>query len=57
VVAGNLLLVAMRMYGTPSDTVRKSVEAMPFADPIDDRVGRLDVVISACDVRNQGGRF
>jgi hypothetical protein len=46
VVAGDLLLVAMRMDGTPSDTVRKSVDAMPLADPIDGRVGRPDTVVA-----------
>jgi len=45
-VARNLLLVAMRMDGTPSNAVRKSVEAMPFADPIDGRVGRPDAVVA-----------
>ena len=36
-VAGNLLLVAVRVYGAPSDAVRESVEAMPLADPMDGR--------------------
>ena len=47
VVAGNLLLVPVRMDGAPSDAVRKSVEAMPLADPVDGRVGRLDVVVAS----------
>ena len=46
VVAGNLLLVAMRMNCTPSHPVRKSVEAMSLADPIDGRVGRPDAVVA-----------
>ena len=45
VVAGNLLLVAMRVYGASADSVRKPGHAMALADPIDRGIRALDVVI------------
>jgi nitrite reductase/ring-hydroxylating ferredoxin subunit len=46
VVAGDLLLVSMRVHGPPSNPIRESVESMPLADAIHGRIGRLDVVIA-----------
>jgi hypothetical protein len=46
VVARNLLLVSVSVYRAPPNAIRKSVETMPLADPIDGRVGRLDAVIA-----------
>ena len=45
-MASNPLFVAVRVHGATSDAVRESVEAMPLADPIDGRVGCLDVVVA-----------
>ena len=46
VMARNLLLVAMRVYGASTDSVWKSGHAMPLADAVDRRIGGLDVVIA-----------
>jgi len=46
VVPGNLLLVSMGVDSPPSYTVWESVEAMPFADPIDGGVGGLDIEVA-----------
>jgi hypothetical protein len=46
VVARNLLLVAMGVYSTANDAVRKPVEAVPLADPMDGRVRGPDPVVA-----------
>ena len=46
VMPRHLLLVAVRVYGPPSDAVRESAHAMSPADPIDRRIGGLDVVVA-----------
>ena len=55
VMPGHLLLVAVRVYSPPSDAVRESAHAMSPADPIDRRIGDLDVVV-ALQVPNDPNR-
>jgi hypothetical protein len=46
VMARDLLFVAVRVYGTPSDSCREPVEAVTAADPVDGCVGNRDAVIT-----------
>ena len=46
VVAGNLLLVAVRVHGPSPDAARKAVQTVPLADPIDGCVRGLDAVVA-----------
>jgi len=46
VMTRDLLLVAVRVYSPPSDAVRESAHAMSPADPVDRRIGGLDVVVT-----------
>ncbi len=45
VMARDLFLVAVGVYSSPPDTVRESIQAVPFTDPVDGRVRCLDAEI------------
>ena len=46
VMARNLLLVPVRVHGTSPNSIRKFRHAVALADPIDGRIGGLDVVVA-----------
>jgi len=55
-VARNLLLVPMRVNGSPSNPIREAVEAVSLAHAIHGRVGRLvRVVVTTASATREPG--